>query len=478
MLHQRNQRRRTKIIATLGPATDKTDKLFKLLDAGVDIVRLNLSHSDHKYHENNITRVKQWSKNNHQIGIIADLQGSKIRIGEIINSQIQIKENQLITIDPSLTIPGNDKIIGINYPQLASELNIDDILLLDDGLIKMQIMEFDQDKVICKIRNNGQLKSYKGVNKKGGGLLGINFTDKDKEDLAFALKHQVDFIALSFVKDQHDIINIKQMIKESNSNTYVIAKIERKESIENLTQIIESSDGVMVARGDLGLELGIDKVPLLQKLIISKTRALNKPVITATQMMESMITNPIPTRAEVSDIANAILDCTDAIMFTAETASGNHPDLVIKSAHKICLSSEEDPITSTSQHRIKNRFTKIDEAIAMASMYIANHQDIQAVICLTETGTTPLLMSRINSNIPIYAVSPDIAKVRIMSLYKNVYPIMFNYTIQQHISIEQVVIDELVKRNLLKKNIPILITSRELKSSLNQTSTLKMLHPK
>ncbi|NQY41843.1 MAG: pyruvate kinase, partial [Legionellales bacterium] len=455
MQNQINPLRRTKIIATLGPATQENLSLVSLLDTGVDLVRLNFSHGNHQQHVENIKRIRQWSKtNNREIGIIADIQGSKIRLGEVSNSEIEIHKDELILIDPKFSDPGNNKIIGVNYKDIASELEIKDILLIDDGLIKFEVVDIIQDRITCKILNDGILKSNKGINREGGGLSGISFTSKDQQDLDFALSHRVDFIALSFVRDQNDILKVRQLIKAANINIHIIAKIENKQSLQNLTEIINSADGIMVARGDLGLEIGIENVPFFQKHLISKTRELNKPVITATQILESMTTKTMPTRAEVSDIANAILDCTDAIMFSGETASGEHPDLVVHTANKICLSSEKNPTTAISQHRIEKKFSRIDESIAMASMYIANHQDIQAIVCITTTGTTPLLMSRIRSNIPIYAISPNITIIRIMNLYRNVYPIMFNYTKYQHTSINQRVINELLELNLIKKNIP------------------------
>ncbi len=471
-----NALRRTKIIATLGPASIEKNSLKELLEAHVDLVRLNLSHGTHQDYEQTIKFIRNWSKNNkREIGIIADLQGAKIRVGEFENKSITLKDGQSFTFDTNDSSLGNSTKVSVSYPTLAKDLTIGDILLLDDGLIKMTVTSIDNHLIHCQVNNNGVLSNHKGLNKFGGGLDAPAFTKKDRDDLAFALAMQVDYIAISFVKDQNDILEIKKIINANNSDARTIAKIERKEAIDNLDEIIMSADALMVARGDLGIELGIEEIPALQKLIIARSRSLNKPVITATQMMESMTTNTIPTRAEVSDIANAIFDCTDAIMFSAETATGKHPNLVVSSANTICLSSERNPVTSTSQHRIECTFEKTDEAIAMATMYIANHQNIAAIISLTESGTTPLWMSRIKSNIPIYALSPHVATIRRMTLYRDVYPIIFDHTQYTYQSIEKEAINDLIQRNLINKGELVLVTHGDIIGAPGKTNSVKIL---
>lgn len=467
--------RRTKIIATLGPATDTPLKLERLLDAGVDLIRLNFSHGHHTEHLHNIELIRSWSqKHNRHIGIIADLQRPKIRVTEIANSPINLKKGDTINIDLELKSKGTKQSIGIDYPNIKDDLKIGDVLLLDDGFIKLTIVNINNHIINCQIENDGSLASYKGINKLGGGLSTPSFTKKDSEDLEFAIKQDVDYIAVSFVKDQYDLEKIKKIIQDNNSNARTIAKIERFEAIDNLDEIIKTADAVMVARGDLGIEVGIDKVPFLQKLIISKARDLNKPVITATQIMESMIVNTIPTRAEVSDIANAVLDSTDAIMFSAETATGKHPDLVVKAAAKICLSSEENPMTSTSQHRIESRFERTDEAIAMGAMYIANHQNIQAIITLTETGSTPCWMSRIKSNIPIYAISEHIHTVRAMNLFRDVYPILFDYGKLSLDDINKKAMAYLREQHFVKPGDLVILTHGNKIGDMGKTNTLKI----
>lgn len=439
-------------------------------------MRLNFSHGTHEWHLKKIQDIRKWSNDNNQhIGIIADLQGPKIRITDVENSRATLKEGQQVIIDAN-EITSNNQIISIDAPRVLQDLNVGDILVIGDGLIQLQVQEIRQHQAHCLVKHGGLITSQQGINKLGGWSSLDFFTDKDKKDLTFALNNQVDYIAVSFVSSKYDLEIINNIIQNKKSTAKVIAKIENIKAIENLDEIIKNSHATMVARGDLGIAIGIEQVPSMQKYIIERTRALNKAVITATQMMESMKEQATPTRAEVSDIANAILDNTDAIMFSAETASGNHPTKVVNTAHKICLSSETNPLTSTSLHRIENRFTQIDEAIAMGAMYIANHQDISAIIAFTETGSTPLWMSRIKSNIPIYGLSPHLHAIRAMNLYRNVHPILFESMHFNAAKVNHQAILLLKQQKLINKGELVIITQGNLLEIPDKTNSLQIEH--
>lgn len=465
--------KRTKIIATIGPASYTQDALFDLLAAGCDLIRINFSHTEHVLVAELVKLVRAWSSaNNKHIGIMADLAGPKIRIGKVINDQVSLQAGQQIIIDPNFTGLGDEHKIGINYPKILTDVTVNDRLLLDDGKIQLVVHELMQHQLVCTVSHAGDLGSYKGVNKFGGGLSAGCLTAKDELDLKFAATIGVDYVAVSFVRTSQDLAIVKKILDNYHVSAKLIAKIERKEALDNLSDIINNADGVMVARGDLGIEVGVEQLPSLQKLIISKARALNKAVITATQMMESMVTNTTPTRAEVSDIANAVFDGSDAIMFSAETAVGAHPALVVQTAIAICQSAESNPLTFSSKHRINNYFTKSEESIAMAAMYIANHQDIKAVIAITTTGTTPLWMSRIRSQTPIYAFSVHEQTLCWLSLYRDVYPIAFTSTNAEVVSLQQLAITKLQDDGMLQPGDQVIITYGDLLNNADNTNAL------
>ncbi len=421
--------RRTKIIATIGPSSNSIEVLTTMIEAGVDLVRVNFSHGSHKQQIKLIELARSAAlKANKEIGIIADLQGPKIRVGQFKNSFIELKQDQIFILDCQQSTPGNEISVGVDYQELYQDLQPNCLLLLDDGLIELEVEGIEKQKIFCKVIIGGRLSNNKGINKKGGGLSAKALTEKDLIDLKQAIAANVDYIAVSFTRNADDINFTRKRIRQAGGHAGVIAKIERAEALPLLDEIIRASDAVMVARGDLGIEIGLAQVPFEQKRIIGLARALDKAVITATQMMESMIHQVQPTRAEVSDVANAVLDGTDAVMFSAETAVGKYPLRVIETVSKICLSAEKQPISQLSGHRMECRFTLKDEAIAMAVMYTANHYPIKAIISLTESGATPLWMSRIRSSIPIYALSRHKETLRKVTIYRGVYPIAFDPT--------------------------------------------------
>lgn len=422
--------RRTKIIATLGPATDDPSVIDAMLQAGLNIVRVNFSHGKVADHRKRIQMVRDSAERlGMSVAILVDLQGPKIRITRFKTGHVQLSQGQTFIFDASLSdTAGDEKQVGIDYKELASDVEEGDRLSLDDGKLEMIVRSVEGLRIICEVLNDAELSDHKGINLRGGGLSVDAITDKDVKDMQLAAELAVDYVALSFTRSADEVHKTRQLLLKRDSKARIIAKIERVEALDNLRDIIAASDGVMVARGDLAIEIGDEEVPAVQKNIISQARALNKPVITATQMMESMIYNTIPTRAEVSDVANAVLDGTDSVMLSAETAVGAHPVRVIESMNRVCMGAEKHPLSQTSDHRLDCCFDAVDESVAMAAMYMANHMRIKCIISLTESGTTPLLMSRIRSNIPILGLTRHGSVKRRMALYRSVYPISFDPT--------------------------------------------------
>lgn len=454
--------RRTKIVTTLGPASDSKEMLSKLIAAGANVVRLNFSHGQKQDHIDRVNRVRIAAAENKQVvGILADLQGPKIRVAKFKNGKTMLHEGAEFILDAAWPKDGgDDSVVGIDYQELPNDVSSDDILLLDDGRIVFKVKAVQGTKIVCQVVVGGELSNNKGINRQGGGLSAPALTEKDKADLATAVELEVDYIAMSFVRCAQDVLMCKELIAKAGGNQGVIAKIERIEAIEpkTLDEIIEAADGIMVARGDLAVEIGEDKVPGAQKRMIQRARALNKPVITATQMMETMIHNVVPTRAEVSDVANAVLDITDAVMLSAETATGDHPDLVVKTMSRICLSAEEEIATQISGHREECDFKRVDEAISMATMYTANHLKVNAIVCLTESGTTALYMSRIRSGIPAFGLSRNPITLGKMALYRGVYPVNFDATKFSHEQIEQAATSAVQKLGYLTKGGRVIVT--------------------
>ncbi|AAU26243.1 TPA: pyruvate kinase [Legionella pneumophila] len=452
--------RRTKIVATLGPASKEPEILRSMLAAGVNVVRINFSHADSSALQLIALVRKIADELNHPVAVMADLQGPKIRVGRFQNKSITLIDGQNFTLDcMAPDTLGDINGVSVAYPNLANELSIGDHLLINDGLIELEVIEISGSKIHCKVVEGGVLTDLKGLNRKGGGLAARTLTEKDRNDLRTAIEAEVDYISLSFVKDAEDIRQARALMKDYGAQiTPIIAKIERMEALDHLTDIIREADAIMVARGDLGVEVGAAEVPAIQKHIIEQTRLLDKVVITATQMMESMISNPQPTRAEVSDVANAILDGTDAVMLSAETASGLFPVKVITMVNKICLSAEKHASFFYHSDPETCHYQRADQAIAMATMHTANHFPIQAIITLTESGDTALWVSRHHSTVPIFAISANKRTIGRLSLVNNVFPIYIDFHQFNPEGLNQQILHELIKSGHLEKRGYVLLT--------------------
>ena len=469
--------RRTKIIATLGPATDEISVLEKLLSAGVDVVRLNFSHGEEGDHIKRASMVRDVSKKlGRHIGILADLQGPKIRIGRFKQGNIQLAEHATFTIDINLDSKAGDQHqVGCSYSALAADLTVGNRLMLDDGRIVLEVDSIKNGKIICSVIVGGVLSNNKGINVQGGGLSASALTDKDKQDIVIAAAIETDFVAVSFPRDAEDMHYARKLVREAGSQALMIAKIERAEALDNLEAIIDASDVIMVARGDLGVEIGDANLPPVQKNMIRVARARNTVVITATQMMESMIENPIPTRAEVFDVANAVADGTDAVMLSAETSVGKYPVKTIEAVGRICEETERQPSTQLSDHRVGNRFDKVDEAIALSAMYVANHTNIRAIAAFTESGSTPLRMSRISSGIPIFAMLTQPHTCRRVSLYRGVTPILIDSALNQADDIYRAAVAQLKMLGIVNVDDLVIITAGELTGQHGGTNSMKIM---
>ena len=473
--------RRTKIVATLGPSTNDAEAIEALLKAGANVVRMNFSHGSAEDHIERARLVRKVSKRlSLNVAILGDLQGPKIRVSRFQQGKINLEQDQTFVLDADLAVDaGNQEQVGIDYKELPQDCQVDDILLLDDGRVELIITAIVGSRIITKVRIGGALSNNKGINRKGGGLSAPALTEKDKEDIKTAALMDVDYLAVSFPRTADDIRLAEKLAKEAGCQCGMVAKIERAETVADdqiLDDIIITSAAVMVARGDLGVEIGDAELIGVQKKIIQRARALNRAVITATQMMESMITNAIPTRAEVFDVANAVLDGTDAVMLSAETAMGDHPIRVVEAVSRVCLGAKKEKTSKISGHRVELQWDHIDEAIAMATMYAANHlEGIKAIACLTESGSTPLLMSRIRSGIPIFALTRLERTQRKMALYRGVEAIHFDPTVLARLDVNRLAIEELKKILDLKNGDLVLLSKGDHMGKLGGTNALKIL---
>jgi len=472
--------RRTKILATLGPATDKPGVLEELITAGVDVVRMNFSHGSAQDHINRANQVREASKKmGRRVGILADLQGPKIRIARFKETKVNLTVGQTFALDINLDpLAGDNTQVGITYKPLALEVKPGSRLLLDDGRIVMDVINVENMRVNCKVVVGGDLSNNKGINLLGGGLSAAALTDKDKEDIKTIAKIHCDYVAVSFPRSGEDLHYARNLLLAEGCYAGIVAKVERAEAIEPdvMDDIILASDAVMVARGDLGVEIGDANLPAVQKQLIKRTRELNRVAITATQMMESMIENAIPTRAEVFDVANAVYDGTDAIMLSAETASGKYPIKAVEAMDRICMEAEKQPVVRISDHRVNIQFERDDEAIAMSAMYMANHTKIKGIVALTESGSTPLWMSRISSGIPIFAMSSSEETLGRVTLFRGVFPI-FHKTNENddHAGVNRGIVRELRKWNLAKNGDKFIITKGDLTGVKGGTNALKVI---
>jgi pyruvate kinase len=467
--------RTTKIVATLGPASTDPAMLNKLVAAGIDVVRLNFSHGkpeDHRLRMDNLRLAM--SAQGRSIGVMADLQGPKIRIGKFAGSKVLLKPGQSFILDAECPL-GDAERVGLDYPELVADVIAGDVLLLDDGRIVMDVQRIEDQEIHCRVRHGGELSNNKGINKQGGGLSAPALTAKDIEDIHVAASLGVDYVAVSFPKSGDDMRQARELLAAAGSQAMVIAKIERVEAIQNLEEIIDASDGVMVARGDLAVEVGDAAVPALQKRIIRTARERNRFAITATQMMESMIHSPIPTRAEVSDVANAVLDGTDAVMLSAETAAGEYPVETVESMARICVEAEKSADVSLEKHFLDRVFTRIDQSIAMAALFAAEHLKVKAIAALTESGSTALWMSRLYCGVPIYALTQDIRTRFKVCIFKGVYPVLMRHSGRDRDTLLREAETELIRIGAVQPGDLIALTIGEPIGTPGGTNTLKIV---
>ncbi len=424
--------RRTKIVATLGPATDDLEVLTDMIRAGLDVVRLNASHGTVEDRRRRLAAARQAAhRADRCVGVLLDLGGPKIRIECFREGRVELAEGQAFTLDTALEpTAGTIDRVGVAYKELPRDVAAGDTLLLADGQIVLDVRSVGQTAIETRVRVGGTLSDRKGLNRQGGGISAPAISERDREDIRFVAEEGVDYMAVSFARAAADIEEARSLVRAAGGDARIVAKVERHEAVDNLTGIIDASDVVMVARGDLGVEMGYAELTGLQKTIIHDTRTRNRVVITATQMMESMIQNPVPTRAEVSDVANAVIDGTDAVMLSAETATGRYPVKAVEAMAQVIEGAEKYQLTHprARQRSAEGVFRGTEEAIAMAVMYTANHMQVRAIVALTESGATPLWMSRIRSDIPVYAFTRHEATRRRVTLYRGVYPVIFDVT--------------------------------------------------
>jgi pyruvate kinase len=424
--------RRTKIVATLGPATDDLGVLIEMIRAGLDVVRLNASHGTVEDRRRRLAAARQAAhRTDRCVGVLLDLGGPKIRIECFREGRVELAEGQAFTLDTALEpTAGTVDRVGVAYQDLPRDVAAGDTLLLADGQIVLDVKSVGKTVIETRVRIGGALSDRKGLNRQGGGISAPAISERDREDIRFAAEEGVDYMAVSFARDAADIEQARTLVRAAGGDARIVAKVERHEAVDNLAGIIDASDVVMVARGDLGVEMGYAELTGLQKTIIHDTRHRNRVVITATQMMESMIQNPVPTRAEVSDVANAVMDGTDAVMLSAESATGRYPVKAVEAMAQVIEGAEKYQLTHPRgrQPSVEGVFKGSEEAIAMAVMYTANHMKVRAIVALTESGATPLWMSRIRSDIPVYAFTRHEATRRRVTLFRGVYPVIFDVT--------------------------------------------------
>jgi pyruvate kinase len=467
--------RKTKIVATLGPSSSSEEMIARLICKGVNVVRLNFSHGIAQDHLKCAEIVRKIAVQlNRPVGVLCDLQGPKIRIGKFELGKITLNAGDLFILDSDCKL-GDQLKVGLDYKTLPKEVSQGSVLLLDDGRISMEVDNVKGNQIHCKVIAGGTLSNNKGINLQGGGLAAEALTQKDMQDIKTAVALEADYIAISFPKNAKDILTAKALVKEVGGTASIIAKIERAEAIENLEAIIEASDAIMVARGDLGVEVGDAAVPGLQKRMIRMARAQNKLVITATQMMESMISSPIPTRAEVSDVANAVLDGTDAVMLSAETAVGQYPLEAVQAMNRVCIESEKE---YESLQRVEHRMAGLqhtDEATAAAAIFTSKHFKVKAIAALTQSGNAAQWLSRAESSVPIYALSPDKVARRKLTLHRNVFPFPIEQAGKNRDEILLEMEQVLLNNEAVQAGDMVLLTFGEPIGSPGGTNTLKIV---
>jgi len=472
-----NTMRRTKIIATLGPATDDPDVLEQLILSGADVVRINFSHGDWSEQERRITMVREISQRvGRYVAVLGDLQGPKIRIRRFADGPVRLEEGQAFRLDTALERDaGNAEGVGVAYKGLPDDLSPGDILLMDDGKLSLKVDAVDGTCINCTVLVGGELGDNKGINKQGGGLSASALTNKDRADIKYAAAANVDWLAVSFVRDAEDMHEARKLLRSAGGTSHLVAKIERAEAVDNLDAVIDASDAVMVARGDLAVETGYAGMTGLQKRIIKLTRVRHKVAITATQMMESMIVNKVPTRAEVSDVANAVMDGTDAVMLSAESAVGENPVRAVAVMADVCKGAEAYRLPSSGTRRTDEQFQYVDQAIAMSVMYTANHMDVHALIALTESGSTALWMSRIRSDIPIFAFTRHESTLRRVSLYRGVHPVAFDPTLVESSALYQDIFTRLLELEYASEGDLLIFTKGDMSGVSGGTNSMTIL---
>jgi pyruvate kinase len=477
-MESRIPRHATKIVATLGPASNTVELLEQMINAKVSVVRLNFSHGTAQDHINRAAMVREAARRTgREVAIMADLQGPKIRVGKFAKGKVMLEAGKKFVLDGIRTELGDIDAVGLDYKDLPRDVKAGDVLLLNDGLIVLTVDSVKGESVFTTVKVGGELSNNKGINKQGGGLTAPALTAKDMEDIKTAMSFQADYVAVSFPQNATDMEMARQLCNvagaEYKHKPGLIAKIERAEAIPHLESILKASDGIMVARGDLAVEVGNAAVPALQKRMIKMAREMDKFVITATQMMESMITAPVPTRAEVSDVANAVLDGTDAVMLSAETASGKYPLETVQQMSSICEAAEQAESVELDADFTGKRFDRIDQSIAMGALFTAHHLNAKAIVALTDSGSTVLWMSRHRIHVPIYALTPKVATQRKMAIYRNVRPLLMDTSVDRDSALIQAE-NHLKKRGIVQKGDVYAITCGEPMGAPGGTNMLKI----
>ncbi|KIG03975.1 pyruvate kinase [Caballeronia concitans] len=470
--------RATKIVATIGPASSNPDILLQMMQAGLDVVRFNFSHGTADDHRQRAEWVREAARQvGREVAIMADLQGPKIRVGKFENNKTMLVAGNTFVLDANCELGNNDRV-GLDYKDLPRDLRAGDTLLLNDGLIVLDVTRVIGEEIHTVVKVGGELSNNKGINRQGGGLTAPALTEKDMEDIKTAMSLGADFVAVSFPKNATDMEMARQLANIAGApygiKPKMIAKIERAEAIPALQGILDASDGIMVARGDLAVEVGNAAVPALQKRMIRMARESNKLVITATQMMESMIHAPVPTRAEVSDVANAVLDGTDAVMLSAETAAGKYPVTTIETMAAVCVEAEKSEESQLDRDFLDRTFTRIDQSIAMGALFTAFHLGAKAVVALTESGSTALWMSRHWSHVPIFALTPRVGSERTMSLYRNVTPLHLDTNMDRDTALNQA-LEVVVSKGYAARGDMVVLTVGEPMGQAGGTNTLKIV---
>ncbi|MHC9084853.1 pyruvate kinase [Luteimonas sp. RIT-PG2_3] len=470
-------RRRTRILATLGPATDAPGVLDAILRAGVDVVRLNFSHGDPSDQIARAQAVREAAQRvGKEVGILADLPGPKIRVEKFAEGKVALRTGDRFDLLASADAPlGTQHEVGVSYLGLPGDLSPGDVLMLDDGMVQLQVDRIEGERIVTSVLNDSVLSNRKGLNKLGGGLSLGALTERDRELIAVAAEIGVDFIAVSFCRNAADMNEARAIARSHGCDAAMVSKVERAEAIENLAEVIDASDVVMVARGDLGVEIGDAELPGLQKKIIRESLARSKVVITATQMLQSMVDSPIPTRAEVLDVANAVIDGTDAVMLSAETAAGNFPLRSVEAMARVCIGAERQFAHDTDFEKAQRNLARADQAIAMATMFLTEHIGVRAIVAMTESGGTARFLSRFRSSAPIYAFARHDGSRRRMAMMRDVFPMDYDSRGQTPREAARGSIRKLVEAGLLEPGDRVVFTSGEHMETHGATNTLRLL---